>query len=87
MPGATLAMTICHASKNQFNRVAFALSDLSGVSGQAIIRALLAGERDPKVLAQLRDSRCQASEEEMVQSSMVLGSQADPERIISHPGH
>ena len=45
-----------------------ALSDLSGVSGQAIIRALLAGERDPKVLAQLRDSRCQASEEEMVQS-------------------
>jgi hypothetical protein len=44
------------------------LSDLSGVSGQAIIRALLAGERDAKVLAQLRDSRCQASEEEMVQS-------------------
>ena len=45
-----------------------ALSDISGVSGQAIIRALLAGERDAKVLAKLRDPRCQASEEEIVQS-------------------
>jgi transposase len=45
-----------------------ALSDISGVSGQAIIRALLAGEQDPKVLAKLRDSRCQASEAEIVKS-------------------
>jgi len=45
-----------------------ALSDISGVSGQAIIRALLQGERDAKVLAALRDPRCQASEEEIVQS-------------------
>ena len=45
-----------------------AWSDLSGVSGQAIIRAWLAGERDPKILAQWRDPRCQASEEEIVQS-------------------
>jgi transposase len=45
-----------------------ALSDISGVSGQAIIRALLAGERDAKALAKLRDYRCQASEEEIVQS-------------------
>jgi hypothetical protein len=45
-----------------------ALSDISGVSGQAIIRALLKGERDAKVLAMLRDRRCQASEEEIVQS-------------------
>jgi transposase len=45
-----------------------ALSDISGVSGQAIICAVLKGERDPKVLAKLRDPRCQASEEEIVQS-------------------
>ena len=45
-----------------------ALSDISGVSGQAIIRALLGGERDPKALAKLRDPRCQAGEEEIVQS-------------------
>jgi transposase len=45
-----------------------ALSDISGVSGQAIIRALLAGQRDPKALAALRDGRCQASEEEIAHS-------------------
>ena len=45
-----------------------ALSDISGLSGQAIIRALLAGKRDPKALAKLRDPRCQASEQEIVQS-------------------
>lgn len=45
-----------------------ALSDIGGVSGQAIIRAVLQGERDAKVLAKLRDPRCQASEEEIVQS-------------------
>ena len=42
-----------------------AISDLSGVTGQAIIRAILAGERDPHVLAGLRDCRIQASEEEI----------------------
>jgi transposase len=44
------------------------LSDISGVSGQTIIRAVLKGERDAKVLAKLRDPRCQASEEEIIQS-------------------
>jgi len=39
------------------------LSDLSGVSGLAIIDAILAGERDPKVLAQLRDRRTKGQEE------------------------
>jgi transposase len=39
------------------------LSDLSGTSGLAIIDALLAGERDPTRLAQLRDPHVQASEE------------------------
>jgi transposase len=45
-----------------------ALSDISGTSGQAIIRALLAGQRDPKTLAALRDPRCMAIEEEIVHS-------------------
>jgi transposase len=39
------------------------LSDLSGTSGLAIIDAILAGERDPARLAQLRDPRVKASEE------------------------
>ena len=39
------------------------VSDLTGVTGMAIIRAILAGERDPVTLARLRDYRCQHSEE------------------------
>jgi hypothetical protein len=34
------------------------LSDITGVSGMKIIRAILAGERDPQVLASHRDRRC-----------------------------
>ena len=39
------------------------LSDLTGVTGLAILDALLAGERDPQVLAQHRDGRIKASRE------------------------
>ena len=38
------------------------VSDMTGVTGLAIIRALLAGERDPEQLAQRRDSRCKHDE-------------------------
>jgi transposase len=43
-------------------RVHRAVSDLDGATGMAIIRAIVAGERDPLQLAKLRDSRCQKSE-------------------------
>jgi transposase len=36
--------------------------DLSGVSGLALVDALLAGERDPRVLARLRQPGTKASE-------------------------
>jgi len=49
-------------------RLANAISDVSGVTGLAIIRAILKGERDPRELAKLRDRRIQASEEEVVRS-------------------
>src|SRR5262249_50170625 len=39
------------------------VSDLTGETGMALIRAILAGERDPVTLARLRDYRCQHSEE------------------------
>jgi transposase len=45
-----------------------AISDLSGVTGQAIIRALLSGQRDLRKLAALRDRRIQATEEEIIHS-------------------
>jgi len=41
------------------------LSDISGVTGQAIIKNVLAGERDPHKLAALRDPRVRASEEQI----------------------
>lgn len=49
-------------------QLANAISDISGVSGQAIIRAILHGERDPYTLARLCDYRIQASEEEVARS-------------------
>ena len=41
-------------------------SDIDGVSAQAIIKAILAGERDPKTLAALRNGRCQSSESDIL---------------------
>ncbi len=38
-----------------------AVSDITGVTGMGILRAILAGERDPLALAGLRDRRCQKS--------------------------
>ena len=40
-------------------------SDILGKSGQAIINAILAGERDPEVLASNADLRCKKSREEI----------------------
>jgi transposase len=48
--------------------LANAISDISGVTGQAIIAAILAGERDPSKLAELRDRRVKASAEEIALS-------------------
>ena len=44
------------------------VNDITGVTGMAIIRALLAGERDPQVLAQHRDPRCKNSVEVIAKS-------------------
>jgi transposase len=44
------------------------ISDLSGVTGQAIVKAILAGERDPGALAALRDVHVKASEEQIARS-------------------
>src|SRR6202011_2292947 len=49
-------------------QLANVLSDISGRSGQAIIQAILTGERDPHDLAALCDSRVKASEEEIARS-------------------
>jgi transposase len=42
-----------------------ALSDVTGETGLAIIRAIVAGERDPQKLAGMRDRNCKKSAEEI----------------------
>jgi len=49
-------------------QLANVISDISGTTGQAIIGAILAGERDPQVLAKLRDPHIKASEEVVAKS-------------------
>lgn len=49
-------------------QLATVLSDLSGTTGMGILRAIVAGERDGKRLAQFRDPRVQASEEMIAKS-------------------
>lgn len=44
------------------------LSDLDGVSGRAIIEAIIGGQRDAAKLAALRDRRCRASLSEVIAS-------------------
>jgi len=44
-----------------------AVSDITGVTGMAILHAIVGGERDPRVLAGLRDPRCRKSEEQIVE--------------------
>lgn len=41
------------------------LGDITGVTGLKILRAILAGERDPLTLAKLRDRRCQRQQAEI----------------------
>jgi len=44
------------------------LSDITGVTGQKIIRAIVAGERNPKVLASFRHNKCSHSETDIEKS-------------------
>jgi len=44
------------------------VTDITGVTGQAIIRAIVAGQRDPQQLAALRDARCKKSAQELAKA-------------------
>jgi hypothetical protein len=44
------------------------LSDITGVTGMRILRAIVAGERDPKVLASFRQPGCKADEATIVKA-------------------
>lgn len=49
-------------------QLANTISDVSGATGMAIIREIVAGERNPWELAKLRDRRIKATEEELAHS-------------------
>ena len=55
------------------------LGDVTGVTGLKILRAILAGERDPRVLAQLRDRRCKHTMEEI---AVALDGRYRPEHVL-----
>lgn len=44
------------------------VNDVTGKTGMGIIKAIIAGERDPKALAAMRDGRCKHSEQEIEES-------------------
>jgi len=46
------------------------ISDITGVTGQKIIRAIVEGERDPKELAKYRDKRCK-NDIEIIEKSLI----------------
>ena len=56
------------------------VSDVTGVTGLKIVRAIVNGERDPQVLATLRDIRCKASTEK-VRAALVGNYQ--PEHVFA----
>lgn len=49
-------------------RLDTAVNDITGKTGMLIIRSILEGERDPKILARHRDFRCAKSEEEIAEA-------------------
>jgi transposase len=55
------------------------LGDITGVTGLKVIRAILAGERDPERLATLRDRRCQHSVAEI---ALALDGRYRPEHLL-----
>jgi transposase len=67
-------------SLDQMNlKIHYVLSDVMGVSGLAILDAIVAGERDPEVLAKLRNKMVRASEPEVIQA---LEGDYRPEHVI-----
>lgn len=66
--GRSKAVQWMQKALDQMNvQVHRAVTDLTGVTGMAIVRAIVAGERDPARLAAHRDPRCKKSAAEIAQ--------------------
>ena len=67
--GAATCVQRMQKALTQMNiQLANVISDLSGVTGQLIVRAIVGGERDPQKLAELSHPRIQASRAEIAKS-------------------
>jgi len=67
--GAATCIQRMQKALTQMNvQLANVISDISGLTGQAILRAIVAGERDPRKLAALSHPRIHASPEEIAKS-------------------
>jgi transposase len=67
--GAATCVQRTQKALTQMNvQLANVISDISGLTGQTIIRSIMAGEHDPRKLAELSDPRIQASREEVAKS-------------------
>ena len=56
------------------------VTDITGATGMRIIKAILSGERDPKILAAMCDQRCKNSEDTIARS---LKGSYRPEHLFS----
>jgi len=54
-------------------QLAEVLTDVMGATGQAIIRAIVAGERDPQALARHRNGRVKASQADIARALTATG--------------
>jgi transposase len=67
--GASTCVQRMQKALTQMNiQLANVISDLSGLTGQTIVRTILAGERDSKKLAELSHPRIRATREEIARS-------------------
>jgi transposase len=67
--GAATCIQRMQKALTQMNlQLANVISDLSGLTGQRIVRAIIAGEREAQKLAEFRDPRVKASQEEIAKS-------------------
>ena len=58
-----------HKALQQMNlKLTQVVSDITGVTGMAILRAIIAGERDPVTLAKLRNPHCQHDEDDIAKA-------------------
>jgi transposase len=58
-----------HKALQQMNlKLSQVVSDLTGATGMAILKAIIAGERDPLTLAKLRNPHCHHSEDEIAKA-------------------